>query len=108
MPKSLHPRTRPPVRIDLGERRRHVRGPIQSKARLTIVGGPRAGETHEILMRDQSLSGLSFLLRESLEVGQELRVDLENSGKAYEAEVIRCRPISNGRHELALQYRKPL
>lgn len=89
------------------DRRHHTRGPIQSKARLTILDGPTAGITHDVLTRDQSMSGVSFLLRDELVVGQQCRVELETPARTYNAEVIRSRPISGNRYEMALQFEKP-
>ena len=103
--------TRPPVVLASNDfdRRRDVRGPIQAKAVLTVLDGPTAGSTHEILTRDLSFSGVSFLLRESLNVGQTCRLDIKANGhpaQSKQAEVIRSRPVSNGRFEMAVQFRK--
>ncbi|MGN6725003.1 MAG: PilZ domain-containing protein [Tepidisphaeraceae bacterium] len=77
------------------------------RAKLTIVDGMGAGETHDILTRDQSLSGISFLLRQSLRVGQQCRIEFENQpGRRHAAEIVRTRPISGGRFEMALELRK--
>jgi hypothetical protein len=95
----------------LSDRRNSLRGPVQTKARLTIVDGSGAGVSHDILTREQSLSGVSFLLRESLQVGQECQIEFEANGhpaRKYIAEIVRSRPISNGRFEMALQFRKQL
>src|SRR6266481_6389253 len=70
----LSPRVAPAVTLaptsPSADRRRDNRDPLQGKATITILDGPTANSTHEILTRDLSLSGVSFLLRESLTVGQ--------------------------------------
>jgi hypothetical protein len=81
---------------------------------LFVLDGPGAGASHEIMTRDQSLSGVSFLLRDPLAVGQNCRIEMPSSGgnggpvARHVAEVIRSRPLSNGRHEMAIQFRKTL
>jgi hypothetical protein len=101
------PPTATPVTSTVRDRRRENRKPTQSPAVLTILDGPGSGARHDILTRDLSLSGVSFLLRESLSVGQNCRIDMSGSGasQARQCEVIRSRALSSGKFEMAVKFR---
>lgn len=78
---------------------------------LTVLEGGGGTGVHEILIRDLSFSGVSFLLREPMSVGQTCRIEIPGSGNStirHLCEVVRSRPISNGRYEMAVQFRKTL
>src|SRR3954462_5507886 len=101
--------TRPPVTLHSAptavDRRRDNRKPLQGKAVLTVTSGPLAGERYEILTRDQSFSGVSFLLKDELTVGERGRGGSRGGrgAGARDCEVVRSRPLSNGKHEMAVQ-----
>ena len=86
------------------ERRRDLRRPMQSRATLTILDGPGAGASHDVTTRDLSLSGVAFLLKNPLDLGQACRLDMPGQSGGV-CQVVRCRPLSVGKYEIGIQYR---
>ena len=115
------PRINPTLSLDSGPTASHReklgRGPLRGARRTTprmqatleLTTGEDAGATFDIQTRDSADGGLAFMLKRPLDVGQAVRIinavgDARDSdAEAYDARVVRSRPISNGRYEVAAQ-----
>jgi len=110
MTRSLDHR-RPPVVLQspvVPDRRRDSRKPLQTRAVLVVLDGPAANSVHDVLTRDMSFSGVSFQLKLPLSVGQRCRLEVTGPGTSmtrHVCEVVRARPLSNGKFEMAVQFR---
>src|SRR5438874_11186144 len=111
MTRASEPKRNPTVTLpaislnSTPDRRRDSRKPLQTKATLTILDGALANTKHEVLTRDMSFSGVSFLLREALAVGQTCRLDVQandSPGQSHFCEVVRSRAVRNGRFQIGV------
>jgi len=91
------------------DRRKDHRRSVLTKAIVKVINGAQAGRVFEVLTRDLSNSGLSFLLREPLGIGLQIEVEMAGAGGrgqiVHHCEVVRSRPVSNGRFEMAVAFR---
>jgi len=93
------------------ERRRDTRRPHSARAILTVLDGLDAGASHEITTRDLSGSGICFLLKTGLAVGQTCRIEVpkpEGRPVVHLCEVVRSRLLSNGKYEMGVTFERPL
>ena len=92
----------------LDERRKLKRRSVAGESTIVILDGPNANQRYETICRDTPSNETSFLLRSEIRVGQLIRIDQPDNGQTRRrnAEVIRCRLLSNGRYEVTAEYRQ--
>lgn len=98
----------PPIRF---ERRRERRNAAAIKVTMTVLNGPGAGQTRELVTRDSSYSGVSFTTDQPLSVGQSCQLFLQNPDLTiarFVAQVIRSRTNSEGNYEVAMRFKRQL
>ena len=106
---------RPPATLPVGattiDRRRDNRRPVQAQAKLTVLDGARAANIdprcHHARIHPWPVL-LFLLLKSSLAVGQTCKIQIfgpGNHSNTHACEVVRSRQLSNGRHEMAVQFR---
>ncbi len=95
------------MKMSDSERRRETREAAQLKVSLTTPGG----QSRDVVTKDQSFSGISFVTAEAMGLGQDCHVTLENADHTFMrfvAKVIRCRPIDDGTFDVAVQFRRQI
>src|SRR5262245_19733103 len=92
----------------LDERRKMKRRSVLGESTIIILDGPNASQRFETICRDTPSNETSFLIRCEIRVGQSIRIDQPENGtvRRRNAEVIRCRLLSNGRYEVTAEYRQ--
>ena len=116
------PRVQPAVTLESPAsqiHREHLgRGPLRGARRTTprtsatleLTGGALDGRQFPVTLRESAEGGLAFMLKESLPVAQACRIITnpgEPTSQTRQAEVVRARPISNGRYEVAVRLHRP-
>jgi hypothetical protein len=98
----------PPMRF---ERRRERRDTAAIKVTMTVLNGPGAGQTRELVTRDTSFGGVSFTTDQPLSIGQSCELFLQNPDLTiarFVAQVIRSRTNGEGHHEVAMMFKRQL
>ena len=91
-------------KLSFEERRRETRQVSLMKGMMKVLDGANAGTELEISTRNVSCSGLCFLIKQELRVGQTCEIRFEN-GNSKTYEVVRSRVLSSGKWEIAVTKR---
>lgn len=109
--KTEPPKNGPPQTAgSVADRRQHPRRRVVANATATVGAGPAgACQTHAIITRNMSLGGICFWASQQFTVGQSLQINIPANQKdhgTYLCEVIRSRPLSSGKYEMAAKIRE--
>ena len=78
---------------------------------MTVLDGLLAGQQFECIQRELSAESASLLVKAELRVGQRVKLqcfeDDQPVGPVTSGEVIRSRPLTTGRYEVLVEYRRP-
>jgi hypothetical protein len=97
-----------PIKFD---RRRELRNTTAVWVTMTILNGPGAGSTHQLVSRDSSFTGVSFTIDQPLTLGQSCTLYLQNPDQTiarFVAQVIRSRATGQGQYEVALRFQRQI
>ena len=96
----------PPMKMSDADRRSESRDTTPLKVTLYT-----AGATRELLTKDRSFSGISFIAAEPMALGQDCQVVLENGDQTFArftARVVRSVSIDERTFEIAVQFRRQI
>lgn len=95
----------------LDDRRRRPKRGCGGEYRVTVLDGLLSGQHFECIQREINTETASLLVKAELRVGQRVRLQCFEEGHAVgpasEAEVVRSRPLTTGRWEVMIEYRRP-
>lgn len=95
----------------LDDRRRRPRRSCVHENRVTVLDGLLAGQQFECIQRELTPESASLLVKAELRIGQRVKLQCFEDGQpvgiSSVAEVIRSRPLTTGRYEVLVEYRRP-
>ncbi len=97
----------PPLKLSEADRRHEVRETAQLQVTLTTAGG----KTRQLLTKDRSFSGISFITDEPLSLGTDCHIVVENADHTFArfmARVVRVSRIDEQTSEIAVQFRRQI
>lgn len=100
-----------PTSLD-DRRRRPRRGAGHEDYQVSVIDGLGAGERYGCVFREITPESASLLVKAELHAGQRVRVQQLTegmpTGAPLQAEITRSRPLSAGRYDLLIEYRRPV
>lgn len=97
----------PPMKLAEADRRHEERQSTPLKVTLHLANGA----TRELVSKDRSFSGLSFVMPEGMALGQDCQIVLENADQTFArfmARVVRSVSLAEGLFEVAVQFRRQI